>query len=96
MLGIFYYTNRPRQPKKFRVWWVTGKYTFYALNGLTIIGVILLLTILNCLQVVFNIASGNLCETVTLTGDGSKMQQFQWGATVVFVVVIILGFVLTI
>jgi len=104
LLGIFYYTNRPRHNKKFRVWWVTGKYAFYTLNGLTIIGVIMLLTILGCMQIVYNVPSGKLCDTVSseayviATGNsiGAKLQQFLCGASSIFVAVMVAGFILTI
>ena len=97
VLSCFYYSLRPTDDKKFRVWWITGKYLFYAINACSVAGVIMLLTVLSCLLVVFNSPSDRLCDTVTDNGTvKSDMQWIVLQACAVFVGTVVLGLILAI
>jgi len=66
VLSCLYYTNRPTDDRKFRTWWVTGKFCFYFIQLLSIISVIMLLSILSCLQVLVMSPSEYFCDSVNL------------------------------
>ena len=84
--------------KKFRQWWITGKYTFYLIQLLSVISVILLLSILSALCVIVMSSSSMICENVRLAYDLSpKTQQFNvFSCAGMFAIVVVSGFILTI
>jgi hypothetical protein len=97
-LACFYYTNRPLDERKFRIWWVTGKYSFYAIQLLAVTGVIMLLTILSCMMVIFSTPSSLLCSTVANYSTVSvySMQFNIFGASGIFAIIVGFNFFLTI
>lgn len=96
-LSVIYYTNRPSDEKKFRLWWVTGRICFYCIQCLAVVGVVMLLTILSCLLTIYTTPTRLLCTTVTTVMlDPYTMLFNVFAASGIYTIIVLINFVLTI
>ena len=97
-LSVFYYTNRPSDEKKFRLWWVTGRVCFYCIQVLAVIGVVMLMTILSCMLVIYATPTRLLCTTINTAAflEINTMKFNIFAASGLYCIVVFVNFVLTI